>query len=303
MGALTAGTVAQSGAQAETPAPQAKEDISPFTGLPAEPAPVMAVKLDNHPDARPHTALEKADMVVVEQVEGGLSRLIGVYASQQPERIGPVRSARDYNIEQLRMFDRPALAYSGAAKGTEELIQKSPLYALSNDTFPSGYVRDEAGEPPHNLYAQPDKILDAAPDASLSSDIGFRFGAEPKDGVPTEEAHVEYPSASTGFSWSEKEDRWLASFDGEPAENAKGERLGGKTVVIQEVDMRPSEINPKTPYIETVGEGKATVLRDGAAFDTTWKRTDAEGDTTFTRPNGDRMPFDRGQVWVVYKER
>lgn len=309
-GALTAGTAAQSVAQDSAREGRAgakkSESTSPFTGLPAEPAPVMAVKIDNATGARPHTAVEDADIVFVEKVEGGLSRLIGVYSSDVPETVGPVRSAREYNVEQLRTFDRPALAYSGAQKGVEDLIQKSPLYALSNDTFPEAYHRSDDKEPPHNLFLSPDKILEEAPDASLSDDIGFRFGDKPEGGEPTEERSVKYPSAETGFTWSKEEQRWLASFDGEPAENTDGEQLGGKTVVVQKVDMPPSDFQDPTgttPYIETVGKGDATVLRDGEAFETTWERKSETDGTTFTLPNGKRMPFDRGQVWVVYEER
>ncbi|WP_367124908.1 DUF3048 domain-containing protein [Streptomyces phytohabitans] len=304
---LVAVTAVQSSALADD-APRAKEQAeSPFTGLPADPAPVLAVKVDNVKAARPHTALEKADMVFVEKVEGGLSRLIGVFSSEQPEEIGPVRSAREYNVEQLRMFDRPALAYSGAQKGVDDLIQESPLYGLSNDNFPGAYFRDDSRDAPHNLFVHPDEILAGAPEASDSSDIGFRFGDDaPEGGEPLEERTVSYPSADTTFNWSAEEDRWLASFDGEPATSTDGERLGGKTVVVQEADMPLSEFQDPTnttPFIETVDKGKATVLRDGKAYETTWERTSPEGDTTYTLPNGERMPFDRGQVWVVYEER
>lgn len=303
-GALAAGTTAYSAPAPDDGAPPRQEATSPFTGLPAEPAPVLAVKVDNHRNARPHTGLQHADIVVVEQVEGGLGRLIGVYASELPSSVGPVRSARDYNVEQLRMFDRPALAYSGAAEGVEEVIRKSPLHALSHDTFPSAYYRDQNGEAPHNLYVRPADILAEAPEASLSDDIGFRFADDaPEGGVPTDTAGVAYPSFRADFTWSAEEERWLASFDGAPAKTADGGRLGGRTVVIQEVEMHPSDINPATPYIETVGEGQATVLRDGRAYETTWQRTDATSGTTFLRPDGERMRFDRGQVWLVYKER
>ena len=302
--ALAAGNAAHSAPVTDDGAHRHQKATSPYTGLPADPAPVLAVKVDNHRDARPHTALQHADIVVVEQVEGGLGRLIGVYASTVPTAVGPVRSARDYNVEQLRMFDRPALAYSGAAEGTEDIIRDSPLHALSHDAFPAAYHRDESGEAPHNLYVRPADILAEAPGASLSDDIGFRFGDEvPEGGVPTKTAGVAYPGFRADFAWSAEEDRWLASFDGEPAKTTGGGRLGGKTVVIQEVAMRPSDVNPATPYIETVGEGQATVLRDGRAFETTWQRTDATADTTFVRPDGERMRFDRGQVWLVYKER
>lgn len=304
--ALAAGTAGPSAAQEGPPtasrdASQTREATSPFTGLPAEPAPVMAVKIDNHKDARPHTAVEDADIVFVEKVEGGLSRLLGVYSSEFPDGMGPVRSARAYNVEQLRMFDRPALAYSGAREGVVDLIENSPLYGVSHDDHPDAYFRGGDNEAPHNLYGHPDKILDVAPDASLSDDVGFRFADEaPGGGEQTDERTVDYGSALTGFNWSAEEDRWLTSFDGEPATSTGGERLGPKTVVVQKVAMPPDDGG--TPYEETVGSGSATVMRDGKSYETTWERPTEESGTTFTLENGEPMPFDRGQVWVVYEE-
>jgi hypothetical protein len=261
----------------------------------------MAVKMDNHKDARPHTALEDADIVFVEKVEGGLSRLLGLYSSKFPEGLGPVRSARAYNVEQLRMFDRPVLAYSGAREGVVDLIKKSPLYGVSHDDFPDGYFRGGDNEAPHNLYAHPDKILAEAPEASKSKDIGFRFAdGAPEGGEPVQERTVDYGSAQTTFNWSADEGRWLTSFDGAPAESTGGARLGGNTVVVQKVEMPPDDGG--TPYEKTVGSGDATVLRDGKAYETKWERPTAESGTTFTQSNGESMPFDRGQVWVVYEE-
>ncbi|WP_342787892.1 DUF3048 domain-containing protein [Streptomyces alboniger] len=57
---------------------------SPFTGLTAHHGPVLAVKFDNARVARSHTGIEQADIVYVEKVEGGLSRLMGVYSSALP---------------------------------------------------------------------------------------------------------------------------------------------------------------------------------------------------------------------------
>lgn len=74
---------------------------------------VLAVKIDNVRAARPQTGLDAADVVYAEQVEGGLSRLMAVYASKFPKVIGPVRSARESDLELLRQFDEPTLAFSG----------------------------------------------------------------------------------------------------------------------------------------------------------------------------------------------
>jgi hypothetical protein len=81
---------------------------SPLTGLPAPAGPVLAVKIDNVAAARPQLGLDAADIVYVEPVEAGLTRLAAVYSSRLPDAVGPVRSARESDLELLRQFGTPA---------------------------------------------------------------------------------------------------------------------------------------------------------------------------------------------------
>ena len=46
--------------------------------------PVYAVKIDNTAKAHPQRGLTKADVVYIEQVEGGVTRLAAVYSSTYP---------------------------------------------------------------------------------------------------------------------------------------------------------------------------------------------------------------------------
>ncbi|MGW6275521.1 DUF3048 domain-containing protein [Streptomyces sp. NPDC055060] len=302
--ALTLGAAHES-APADTGAPVS--DRSPFTGKHAVHNPVLAVKFDNARMARPHTGLAQADIVYVEKVEGGMSRLMGVYSSRLPKYVGPVRSARESDVELLRQFGRPALAYSGVRSSLSKMLKRSPLYVRSHGRLPGAYFRAGGRPAPHNLFVRPRSVLRSAPKADHPTDIGFRFGPAPEGGSPASTRTVRYASASHTFSWSPGERRWLASFDGSPARSTSGARLGARTIVIQRVDMPPSrykDVNgAATPYIKTVGSGRATVLRDGKAYQTRWKRSSPEGGTSFTLADGRRMPFARGQVWMVYADR
>ncbi|MCF6524990.1 DUF3048 domain-containing protein [Streptomyces sp. JJ36] len=304
---LTAG--ACGGGDEEQGGPSGEEETtarSPFTGRTAQQQPVLAVKLDNARVARPHTGLAAADLVYVEQVEGGLSRLMAVYSSRLPDRAGPVRSARESDLELLRQFGEPALAYSGVRSALRDDLRSAPLVRVPPAEAGDAYVRSGAAAP-HNLYVRPEAALSAAPGASEPRDIGFRFGPAPDGGSPEDRRTVRYPSARFAFSWSGEEDRWLVTMDGSPARTTDGTRLGAPTVVVQEVTMRPSRFRDTTgavtPYIESVGSGEATVLRNGRAYDVTWERPSAADGTVFTRQNGERMPFARGPVWIVYAER
>ncbi|MFJ5557417.1 DUF3048 domain-containing protein [Streptomyces sp. NPDC093250] len=265
--------------------------------------PVLAVKIDNAPAARPQTGLDAADVVYAEQVEGGSSRLIAVYATELPHAVGPVRSARESDLELLRQFHRPLLAFSGAQSKLLPLIEEEPLEAVTPRTEPAAYTRDPGRSAPHNLYLRPDRIMDGPPgEAALTT--GFRFGRPPADGEPQNELTVRYPAAAFTFTWSADRARWLVSMDGTPAVTTDGERLAPATVVVQYVTVRASGfrdfLGNNTPFTETVGSGDATVLRDGRAYRADWKRPAAEDGTSFTTDDGEPLNFARGQVWVVF---
>jgi hypothetical protein len=290
-----------------TPSPTVRPLLSPFTG---EPVPslhrVLAVKIDNIVNARPQTGLTHADIVYVLPVEGGLSRFLAVFSSRYPPVIGPVRSAREDDLELLRQFGRPAFAYSGATATLLPYIQRTARIVNLYSGITRGYYRDNSRIAPYNLYAHTRQLLAQARGASKARDIGFRFGPPPPGGKATRAASVSYPAASFRFTWSPAKGRWLVSMDGTPARTTDGGRLSPATVVIQHTTVRTSrflEYGKPPPYAESVGSGTALVLRDGKAWATHWSRPNANAGTTFTTASGQRMTFTPGQVLVVLAYR
>ncbi|MCI3270868.1 DUF3048 domain-containing protein [Streptomyces cylindrosporus] len=303
--ALAAGCTGQ-----HTPADDGRGRTQPPTSPSPSPdqsaaagAPVLAVKIDNVPAARPQTGLRSADVVYAEQVEGGLSRLMAVYASQLPKSVGPVRSARESDLELLRQYDDPTLAFSGAQHKLLPLIDKAPLTAEPPDKADGAYYRGADKPSPHNLYLHPARLMPSAPGPEALTN-GFRYGAAPAGGTPDTSATVRYPSARFDFTWSEDRHRWLVSMDGTPTVTTDGKRVTPATVVLQYVKVRKSAFHDvlgnNTPYTETVGSGRAKVLRDGKAYDVDWKRANATDGTDFTTGDGAPVNFAKGQVWVVF---
>ncbi|MFC8762703.1 DUF3048 domain-containing protein [Streptomyces sp. NPDC057193] len=283
-----------------TPAPAGR---SPFTGLPARPAPVLAVKIDNVTAARPHTGLGAADLVYVEQVEGGVTRLLAVYSSRLPDLAGPVRSARESDLELLGAFGRPVLAYSGAQSALNPLVRAAPLHPVTETTAPGAFRRSPDRAAPHNLYLRPERALATDPGAGDARDIGFRFGPAPGGGTPVASETVRFPAARYTFTWSAADRSWRVAMDGRAARATDTGPLRPSTVVVQRVTVRASDFRDRSgavsPYTETVGSGTALVLRDGRAHEARWSRPSASAGTTFTTPDGAPLAFAPGQVWVV----
>jgi len=282
---------------------------SPFTGERIKSlGPELIFKIDNIVYARPPTGLKHADIVYVLPVEGGLSRIMAVFSSHVPKVVGPVRSARAEDIKLLRQFGRPAFAFSGAKPSLLPLVEHARIVDLYAGIVP-GYFRSFNRIAPYNLYADTRLLLAEAKkknkknNVSRARDIGFRFGSVQPGGVPTRSYSVSYPAAHFTVRWSLAQQRWLIWMDGVPSYDTEGGRLGGNTVVIQYVFVRPSrfiEWGVKAPYASTVGSGRAVVLRNGRAYHVRWTRPRADGGTTFTLPNGHRMLFAPGQVWVIF---
>jgi hypothetical protein len=296
------------GQQATAPTtPAAQRLRSPFTGEPVGSLNrVLAVKIDNIVYARPPTGLTHADIVYVLPVEGGLSRLLAVFSSDYPPVVGPVRSAREDDLQLLRQFGRPGFAYSGATPRLLPFIHRTATIADLYAGATGGYYRDNSRIAPYNLYARTRQLLRQARGVSQARDIGLRFGPAPPGGNITRSASVSYPAATFRFTWSAPKGRWLVSMDGVPAKTDGGGRLSPATVVIQYTTVRTSrflEYGKLPPYAESTGSGSALVLRDGKAWTTRWSRPSANGGTTFTTASGRRMTFAQGQVWIVLAYR
>jgi hypothetical protein len=285
------------------PRPKPPPLTSPFTGEPVKKlGPVLVAKIDNIVYARPQTGLQSADIVYVLPVEGGLSRFEAVFSSHFPTVIGPVRSAREDDLELLRQFGRPAFAYSGAAPHLLPFIHRARIVDLYAG-ITGGYYRDGNRPAPYNLFANTKTLLSQAPHASKARDIGFRFGPAPAGGRAVKSYSVSYPAAAFTFRWSDRDKRWLVWMDGAPAKATEGGQLGGRTVVIQYTTIRTSrflEYGSRPPFAQSDGAGRAIVLRDGRQYTVHWSRPNPDGGTTFTLPSGKRMTFERGQVWVVF---
>ena len=273
---------------------------------------LLAVKIDDTNMAHPQIGLEDADVVYIEQVEGGLTRLAAIFSTKVPQRIGPVRSARISDLDILSQYGRVAFAYSGAQKKLLPVIAAANLQDLgAQRQSPTIFTTDPNRNQPYAMVLRADLLMQKIKDDGLNVDtaksVGFVFGDRLGVGDPISGFVVDWPAATYSAQWSQQESRWLLSHNNKVNLAESGVVLGPTTFVIQMVRISPSEYGDKfggvTPLSETIGSGKAYVLRDGEVFLTTWNRAFEDSGTTFTLADGSVMNFAPGQVWVALTDR
>ena len=274
--------------------------------------PVMAVKIDDTSSSRPQIGLEDADLVYIEQVEGGLTRLAAIFSSAIPREVGPVRSARISDIDILAQYGKVIFAFSGAQRAMITVISNSNLWDYgAQRSSPIIYTRDEDRPSPYNMVLRGDLLLEKvnsdSREVAISKSIGWKFGDAPDGGVAIDSVSVRWPASKYEATWSSSEKRWLLSNSGKPNFAASGKQLGPTTFVIQKVEMSDSIFRASdgsyTPLSETVGNGTGYILRDGRAFKANWKRPNPKVGTTWTLADGREIKFAAGSIWVALTDR
>ena len=270
--------------------------------------PVLVVKIDDSNPAHPQIGLEAADVVYIEQVEGGLTRLAAVFSSVIPTRVGPVRSARISDIEIMSQYGRVAFAYSGAQSKLLPVIAAANVANLgAQSESPTIYTTDPTRNQPHAMVLRADllmqRVLDKGYAVDSAQSVGWKFGVVDSVGVPISRAVIRWPATQYGVIWSFVENRWLLTYNNEPNLADTGKQLGATTFVIQVTSITPSIYGDKfggvTPLSKTVGSGTGYILRDGKSYTATWSRASDEVGTTWRALDGSEILFAPGQIWVA----
>lgn len=286
------------------------EDVTTnsLTGVEGVDGPVLVVKIDDTTFAHPQVGLKSADVIYIEQVEGGLTRLAAVFSSAIPPLIGPVRSARISDIELMAQYGKVGFAYSGAQRRLLPVIAAANLYDVGANKFgPKFYFNDPSRNAPYAMMLRaPDLMAEAESRGILpvtSANMGWKFGQPSELNIPIQSAHISWPASSYDAIWSADEKRWFLNHNGELNTDSNGYVLGPRTFVIQIVSITDSIYKDKvggvTPFSATVGTGDCYLLRNGGYTPCRWSRSSEGVGTTFTDLTGEELTFEPGQIWFA----
>lgn len=288
----------------------------------------IAVMIPNNAPAMPQYGLSQAGIIYEAPVEGRITRLMAVFENfDDLDRIGPVRSCRDYFLYVAMGYEAIYCNWGLAKPYVEELINRENYYNVSAAVDGIHNPADEAyGRVSRPGYAKEftgylmiDGLFDAVDRLGYDWNYDenyvppFLFAADDvtADYADKEAATMIYPggkseSNSGGygayhpyFEYHEEDGLYYRYQDGkEQIDEYNGEQLAVSNVVFQYCH---GEVRDDHDYLAfgVHGEGDAIVFTNGKAIKGTWMRYD--GDFTpakFYDEDGNEIIFNQGKTWV-----
>lgn len=271
---------------------------------------VVATMIENTPEARPQAGLSSADVVYEDTVEGGITRFMALFQQTQPDKVGPVRSARSYYVNWLAEYDGIYMHAGGSPAGLAAISKNSTkdYPDISNDSYfriPKAGLASE-----HTLYASVAKVFQyATTDKKWSTTKDFPSW-QFKDPIATP---TTTGTVSVNFTTSTYQADWV--FD--PTANiyarklagvahndqVTGEQIKASTIVVMTVQR-----SANAPYAgtgkesewnqTTIGSGAVSVFEDGTRVDGTWKKASVTDRTRFYDTAGKEISLNRGKIWI-----
>jgi hypothetical protein len=270
--------------------------------------PSVACKIDNSEAARPQLGLNRTDVVFDEMVEGGLTRLVAIWHSDQPAAVGPVRSIRPMDPDIISPFGG-IVCYSGGQWVFMKMMLATNVFNASETSEKDNgtFSRTDDREAPHNVIVDVAKLATAHPEIAAP---GVQFGfanslansTAALTGTSVTDIKVYFPLALAQWVPTADESRFLRTQDGKiHTDDADGSQLSAANVVIMTMQIDRSYLDRKygnVPKTVMVGTGQAQVCSAGKCVNATWAKTSQTAPITLTDSAGNPVLLAPGNTWV-----
>lgn len=270
----------------------------------------LAVKINNSPEADPHTNLNRADLIYELRVEG-VSRFIAVFHSRNVDVIGPIRSGRTSDPPILHALGRPLVAYSGGNETVYSAFRsaeaKGWLVNVATIWARGAYFRTTDRVMPHNYYAHSDVLWNARGGAAqpLPQFDFLGDGQSNSTAVGVSRIETQVGSVSSSFDWDAGSGFFLRSQRGKKSlDKETGFRVARRSVVVLATPYTTSGADARSPEaVTTWTGGEAWVFTNGTYVHGRWGRQDTTSRFSLLDDNEQPIRLAPGPVWVTLTDQ
>ena len=275
----------------------------------------VAVMINNHAAARPQSGLNSADIVIEANVESGITRYMAIFWSEAPEKVGPIRSIRQYYLEWLSEYD-PIVIHDGCASSDDVRVNACGniyLYGIK-DIGTLGAWRWDDGRryAPHNEYSSVEYAWEYARKVDWNNfpttleSWKFKNDTDITSRGDGETIEVTFHTRLNNgglydaiWTYDTTTNSYFRKVGGQAdMDQETSTQVSARNVVIQEIQMINTGDDKAHIILTTIDEGDAIFLIDGNIEYGTWKKTSRTDRTTYYDSKGEEIEFNRGRIWI-----
>lgn len=287
-----------------------EKNIYPFTGMETTEEVTnraVAVMVNNHPQARPQSGLSKADIVFEILAEGDITRFLAIYQSEEPEVVGPVRSAREYYFTLANDYNA-IYVYHGAANFINDMIKSREIENLNGAIYDNDghlFVREPFRKAPHNSYLQFDAVAEVAADKEYDLAVAydaytFLADNEEVNGENASSVKIKYGGNSiVTFEYDESTKKYFHYRNNDQTVELDSEKpieIDNVLIVETKHEVIDAELRRA---IDIHSGGPAYLLQHGKVQNVEWENRDGR---IIPVIDGEVIPFIPGKTWINFVE-
>ncbi|MDG2112681.1 MAG: DUF3048 domain-containing protein, partial [Actinomycetota bacterium] len=248
--------------------------------------------------------LNQADVVVEELVEGNISRFIGIFHSQAPAVVGPIRSARETDAGLLPMLGDSLLVYSGGNATVRSIVDAAPtitgIYPV--DPYDDVYYRTSQRAGPHNLLSGAPGLWSVSPQNLAPPIAMFDYRDEvlvtPRTPTIPGPMFLDFGGATAKATWTWNGGQFTRSHGSTTHRDADRVPVTADNVIVLETPYFTSG-STGSPVANAVGNGQGWLLSDGAQIYITWSRASEASRYVLTEvSSGNPVELAPGRTWL-----
>lgn len=257
--------------------------------------------IENSPEARPQAGFTDADIVYEAMAEGGITRCLALFQSQNSPKIGPVRSMRTYFIDLAYEYNLPFAHCGGSHDALDRISKENPM-SLNEMVNGNYYWRDKNIKvQEHSLFTSTDKLKELITQKGYikAPTVKLNFDKTYWDNLQATSANtvtIRF-NGSYNTTYSFKDGLYYKAMNNVPTLNRDDKKpVAVKNIVVQNVNYKTRK-NELYLDADLVGQGDGYIISNGKAVKVTWSKADLHSQTIFKDSNGKIVPLDPGKTW------
>lgn len=272
----------------------------------------VAIMLNNIIDAVPQYGISRAGVVYEAPVEGDITRLMGIFENYDDlEKIGSVRSSREYYIFYALEFDAIYAHYGQAAYAVPFLEQDFVNNLSGLSEFGSDiYYRTSDRKAPHNAYTSFDGLQRGIADYGYTQEYAADYDGHYQFAKVGESVELEGGTAANAvrlncydynkpwFEYDPETKKYKRFQYGDiQIDEMTGEQLAFDNIIIQYTSYVPHDENGYL-NLDAISGGKGKFITHGQAIDVRWEKDAVWGVTHYIDTNEREVTLNTGTTFV-----